>query len=76
MTTTPKSYRFDTNAGPIVTIQASSTDQAKARAISQVPIAHRRGYSSEWAENNGWHVCSVFNTKGRIVHAFAIRETV
>lgn len=66
-------WTYDTNAGPIVTITAENFEAAKAKAVSQSPIANRRGYTVEWSQNAVWHVARVFNTRGRRVHAFAIR---
>lgn len=67
-------YTIDTNAGPILTREFRTLDDAKAFAERGCPMTRRRGYSTNWVIVHKWHVCQVINTKGKIVHRLAVKE--
>lgn len=73
---------IDTNAGPILRRRFSSWRELRAYMQRSIPLLDRRGYSSSWEvrvhRHEGhtlrWHVISVHNSKGRVVHRAAARE--
>ena len=70
---TDTTYTIDTNTGPILTRQFSSVADAKAYVVRMCPMTERRGYTVNWTRSNGWYVMHVLNSKGREVHAAALR---
>lgn len=66
-------YTWDTNAGPIIRVEARDAKAARRHVESGVPLLRRRGYSAAWRRSGRWHVLDVANSRGRVVHSCAIR---
>lgn len=67
---------LDTNAGPIVTRKDLTVAEMKQYTERGCPLTHKRGYTVTWHRHNKWYVMTVFNSKGRKVHACAFLPEV
>lgn len=69
-------WTFDTNAGPIVRLEAATLAGAMAAAERQiVPLQAVDGAYADWSEGPaGWHVLAVRAPSGHLLHRCAIRQ--
>jgi len=64
-------WTFDTNAGPVVQLRGRTPAAIKTKVEGQIPLLEKRGYTHQWTRSGKWHVITIYNSKGRKVHAAA-----
>lgn len=67
-------FTFDTNAGPIFTVDQASVPAMRRFVENGIPLLRKRGYTSNWTRSGDWHVVNCYNSKGRLVHAAAFKK--